>query len=203
MASSWEIPKASDFYHLPSGARGSFIPAPTSRSSNAATKLIGALAWGSMPNRSLWYQSSGLTADHRSRWRAVNGKWETGRGLEDRDRRRGDRAGVSPGGHRHSGETHKERQARNTRQLRDGGAENKAGEPSHRETEAKKKITESHPTHLGAGSPESQWRSLAGAHSSLFPPPLPASRARALPPPFGPHPTHRTCPRRGAREWPS
>lgn len=45
--------------------------------------------------------------------------------------------------------------------MKEGGAEDKAERaPSNRETEAKKKFTVSCPTHLGVGSPKSQWKSL-------------------------------------------
>lgn len=62
--------------------------------------------------------------------------------------------------------------------MRDGGAENKAERaPSHRETEAKKKLTVSHATHLGAGSPEASGRACPQGHSAQVLRPLPASPA--------------------------
>lgn len=67
-------------------------------------------------------------------------------------------------------QTQKERQARNGSQMRDGRAEDKVErKPSNRETEAKKKITLSDPTHLGAGSPPNQWVNLPASASTPVP----------------------------------
>lgn len=77
--------------------------------------------------------------------------------MGDRQTQKGEKAGVTDT----DDQTQRESQARTRRQMRDGGAENKAeSAPSNRETEAKKKITVSRPTYLGAGSPQSQWKSL-------------------------------------------
>ena len=95
-------------YHLPSGVWGPFTP---------ATKLIGARGWESVPHRSLW----GCLLAGRRRYRVVQGTEETSRGPETRE----ETAGITDKEDTVSGETQRDRQARNPRQLRHGGAGNK------------------------------------------------------------------------------
>lgn len=116
-----------------------------------------------------------------------------------RHRDRGETAAVTDKEDRHSRETQRERQARKRRQLRAGGAENKLRENQAREAEAKKDtITASHPTHLGAGSPESQWKSLPASPQRPVPSTAPRlSRPRLTPSlPPAPHSPDLPTPRR-------
>lgn len=98
---------------------------------------------------------------------------------------------------RHSGEIQRASYARNRRQIRDEGSENKAERmPSNRETEAVKKISVS-PNPPGCGKlpkpveePALKYTTPGSLHSLRGPrltPSLPGAR-----------PTHRTCPPRGA-----
>lgn len=117
-----------------------------------------------------------------------------------RHRDRGETAGVTDKEDTDTVGRQRERQARKRRQLRAGGAENKLRENQAREAEAKKvyTITASHPTHLGARSPESQWKSLPASPQRPVPSTAPClSRPRLTPSlPPAPHSPDLPTPRR-------
>lgn len=185
--SPWEIPKVSAFYRLPPGAWGPFTPGRNQEAARLRLSQEGHGAGNPGLTGPCGASPHGCLLACKRRRRVVQGTEETAGITGKEDPVSGETEGQT-------GPEDKTAEARGS------------GKPSRRESQATEKLRQRRKSRClsqltrAQKAPKDSGRSQP-AHAGL---PLPSTGSRPRrAPAFRPHPTHRTCPPRGAPGWPS